>query len=311
MNFSLVSDGTNEYITVFTSTGKVMSASKDHPNFESIVSKVRAGDPDVESLFDVSLAVNQAFNKVSDRVSILNGQVYFDGDVVDNALSKQIVRFMHDNNLDRVNALVNFFENVAANPNEHSREQLYRWLDNHDFPITDQGMIVAYKGVELDVSGNYRSIHSGTAIVDGVVVNGRIPNALGSVIEMPRSEVQFDPSVGCHTGLHAGTWDYASSFGRGGVLTVEINPRDVVSVPTDCESQKVRVCRYKVLDVTEVEISSSYYDDGSSMDNDFDDDFYEDASDAYYDDDSDDEDDFFNVADGGSRVTVVSGFFTS
>lgn len=311
MNFSLVSDGTNEYITVFTSTGKVMSASKDHPNFESIVSKVRAGEPDVESLFDVSLAVNQAFNKVSDRVSILNGQVYFDGDVVDNALSKQIVRFMHDNNLDRVNALVNFFENVAANPNEHSREQLYRWLDNHDFPITDQGMIVAYKGVELDVSGNYRSIHSGTAIVDGVVVNGRIPNALGSVIEMPRSEVQFDPSVGCHTGLHAGTWDYASSFGRGGVLTVEINPRDVVSVPTDCESQKVRVCRYKVLDVTEVEISSSYYDDGSSMDNDFDDDFYEDGSDAYYDDDSDDEDDFFNVADGGSRVTVVSGFFTS
>ena len=75
---------------------------------------------------------------------------------------------------------------------------------------------------------------------------------------MARSEVQHDPSVGCHKGLHVGTWDYASSFGRGVVLEVEVDPRDVVSVPTDCGDAKLRCCRYRVRDEIEAPISSAY-----------------------------------------------------
>ena len=69
---------------------------------------------------------------------------------------------------------------------------------------------------------------------------------------MPRSEVEWDPSVGCHQGLHVGSWDYAAGFARGAVLTVYVNPRDVVSVPTDCDAAKMRCCRYTIGNVTEV-----------------------------------------------------------
>ena len=139
--------------------------------------------------------------------------------------------------------LVKFFENVQANPNEHSREQLYNWLAKRDFTITPDGLIVGYKGVTRD----YRSILSGTATVDGVVYKGQIPNHIGAVVEMPRDQVQWDPSVGCHTGLHVGTYEYANGFAQGVLLEVHVNPRDVVSVPTDCDWAKVRVCRYVVV----------------------------------------------------------------
>ena len=31
------------------------------------------------------------------------------------------------------------------------------------------------------------------------------------------------------------------------VVIVKVNPKDVVSVPTDCECQKVRTCEYQVI----------------------------------------------------------------
>lgn len=66
---------------------------------------------------------------------------------------------------------------------------------------------------------------------------------------MPRSQVTADSGIGCSAGLHVGTWDYAVTFlGHDTpVLAVLVSPRDVVSVPTDCDAQKMRVCRYQVL----------------------------------------------------------------
>ena len=65
---------------------------------------------------------------------------------------------------------------------------------------------------------------------------------------MPRGEVQHDPESGCSTGLHVGTYAYAQGYARAALLTVHVNPRDVVSVPTDCDAEKMRVCRYVVSD---------------------------------------------------------------
>jgi hypothetical protein len=152
-------------------------------------------------------------------------------------------------------------ENVMANPQVESREQFYRWIDNHDFPIDDNGNIVAFKGVRKDGKGGYTSISSGTAFVNGVENNGYIPNALGDIVTMPRSEVEFNPRVACHKGLHAGTWKYAKDFSQGAVMHVRINPRDVVSVPNDSSSQKVRVCRYEVISFAEDNYSKARWVD--------------------------------------------------
>ncbi len=189
---------------------------------------------------------------LSERVAVENGTVFFDGDPIHTTLTDQILRFLRENL--PVEPLVRFWENLAANPSEHSREQLYNWLRNRDFTITDDGCFLAYKGLREDLG----SIHAGPAYVDDVAVSGHVPNKVGSVITIQRSYVDPNSFVGCSTGLHAGTWDYASGFGRVVVL-VEINPRDVVSVPTDCEAQKLRVCRYEILEIIDTELEDALY----------------------------------------------------
>ena len=103
-----------------------------------------------------------------------------------------------------------FMENVAANPNEHSREQLFDWLRDREFTITSNGCFIAYKGVwerDADAEDNYpyQSCSRGDAIVDGERFTGAIPNGVGVTIEMPRGDVQHNPAAGCSTGLHVGT----------------------------------------------------------------------------------------------------------
>lgn len=241
--------------------GQMYSATSGHANFDRIQEMCQAGDESVVALFDISNTVQERFRRLSERVSISNGKIYFDGEEVDNSLTQQVVRFINDG-VEDFEPLILFFEKVQTNPNPHSREQLYRWLQDRDFTINQDGNILAYKGVNKIGDGEnveYKSISRGRAIVNGEVHNGAIPNPIGAVIEMPRSDVQHDPSVGCHTGLHAGTWNYASGFAQGAVLTVEINPRDVVSVPTDCEDQKMRVCRYTVVEVVDQQIPTALH----------------------------------------------------
>lgn len=232
-------------IVVFANGSAPQVAHQSHPNFERIMEGALAGDPSVVDLFDIAQTVAQKFQRLSERVTTANGRLYLDGEEVDGALTEQVLRFLEEG-VEDWKPLVAFFENVQANPNEHSREQLYAWLAGRDFTITPDGMIVGYKSVQK-VDEQYLSIHAGKAIVDGEVIQGRIPTNPGSIVEMPRGEVQHDPAVGCHTGLHVGTWDYASTFSGDTILEVHVNPRDVVSVPTDSDAAKMRTCRYSIV----------------------------------------------------------------
>lgn len=256
LQFSLVGTEDGSNITVWVHGQKPQVAQSDHPNFDRIVEGAMAGDDSVIELFDIAETAAKYFDRLSERVTVANGRLYLDGEEVDNALSAQVVRFL-DTGEEDWQPLVNFFENVQQNPQEHSRKQLYGWLSKRDFTITPDGLIVGYKGTKSpDDEGAYASILTGTATVDGEIKSGNIPNYPGAVIEMPRGQVQFDPSVGCSTGLHVGTYEYASNFSQGGLLEVLVNPRDVVSVPTDSYEQKMRVCRYTVVDTIEQEYTA-------------------------------------------------------
>jgi hypothetical protein len=157
-------------------------------------------------------------------------------------------------------SLVNFMDKLYQNPEQHSREQLYGWIKARpSITITSDGDLIAYKGLysETDEDGTlYKSWHSGSAIVNGEWFNDQqIPQRIGDTVEMPRSQVEFNPYEGCSTGLHAGTFDYARSYGNSRVK-VAINPRDVVSVPTEHNEAKIRVCRYVVIDVADEEVKA-------------------------------------------------------
>jgi hypothetical protein len=71
-------------------------------------------------------------------------------------------------------------------------------------------------------------------------------------------------------------------------MVVEINPKDVVSVPNDCNCQKLRTAKYKVVDHYKTKLADNYCDDyyeGDSDDNSDDEsgESYDDGYDAGYD----------------------------
>ena len=101
-------------------------------------------------------------------------------------------------------------------------------------PLTPDGNFLAYKSVRQD----WKDHHT-----------GRFSNTVGSVLKMTRNSVCDDANIGCSGGFHAGSLDYAKSFGGHGsrLLVVEIDPSDVVSVPLDCDCQKLRTSEYKVV----------------------------------------------------------------
>lgn len=290
--------GEHTYITVFHPDHPVpLIADSSHPNFAEIESLFLDNDAEHPSpeMFDPSVEVAKKFEKVSRRVSVSGGQIYFDGDRVDNALTKAIVRFIEEG-VEDWKPLVRFFEKVADNPQEHSRTQLYEWLDRHEFTIAENGDIVGYKGCKGTIEEPL-SIHFGPGIVDGVRMNGHLPNKPGSIIEIERSAVHHDPAVGCSTGLHVGTYEYASSFSQGVLLEVHVNPTDVVSVPTDCNWAKVRTCRYEVIKAISVPYTSAVrvgdddwdYDSDEDWDEDWDDDEDYGLLDSTDEDDSDED----------------------
>lgn len=230
-------------ITVFHD-GEILFATRaSHDNYDQIVDRVVTGDPAAVDLFDLRRAIKRYSDQsLSGRVRVEGGVVLLDDEPADNAITDLILRFI-DEGLDAA-PLARFLEKIAENPNPHSREQLFRWLNTHRFGITTDGDIVGYKGVRSD----FGSITSGPGIVNGTPVDGNLDNSPGNVLEMDRGDVDFDPQNGCSVGLHVGTWSYARSFASNGkVVELHVNPKDVVSVPTDCSDAKMRVARYVVV----------------------------------------------------------------
>jgi hypothetical protein len=238
-------------ITVYAEGQQELIANEGHPKFAEIQAAVMASE-DYDTLVDLfspARAVTNRFERLTDRIAVRGGTIYFDGDPLHNAITDHIVRAL-DADSD-FTPLLRFVEKVMCNMEKHSRDQLYGWLDAKNFTITDDGDIVGYKKCKIE-DGIPMSITSGHAIADGVEYNGYIPNVIGTVVEMPRSEVVHDPSEACSVGLHVGTPDFAkawggSSFTHGRILLeLQVNPRDVVSVPSE-NAEKFRCCRYTVV----------------------------------------------------------------
>ena len=92
----------------------------------------------------------------------------------------------------------------------------------------------------------------------------QIFNGVGETIEVQRRCVDDNKDHHCSHGLHIGSYDYAEGWAGsdGKLLLVEFDPEDAVSVPTDCNYQKLRVSKYKVVaDITDTrqELNKAVY----------------------------------------------------
>jgi len=141
--------------------------------------------------------------------------------------------------------IANYIERKMKNPSARAIQEMYNFLEHRGMSLTAKGTFIAYKGVTPDfwsIMGN-----TDTVVISGEVsADGKILNKIGDTIEVERSSVDDDFRKGCSHGLHVGSLEYAKGWGQRVVL-VEVDPADVVSVPSECSCQKLRCCKYVVL----------------------------------------------------------------
>lgn len=216
--------------------GKAHTMANTHPAFLQAQEALKAEDYEkLQNLFDVSKAVGEYLDQEA-NIEVKDGAVYYDGEVIHNLVVDKILDFMRQNL--PYQPLVKFLGKLLDNPSHRAVDELYSFLEHKNMPLTPEGNFLAYKGVRSDFTDFY---------------SGKCDNSVGSVLKMRRSGVCDDARHGCSSGFHAGTYDYAKGYASSGghLLVVEINPSDVVSVPYDCECQKLRTSEYKVIAVYE------------------------------------------------------------
>jgi len=159
--------------------------------------------------------------------------------------------------------MLNYLTNLYDNVSERAVQESYKWSSHKGLPITEDGMLVGYKGVRTyageTIQGKNGEIKEGD-LVD-IYTGNSFRNNVGDTASMKRRQVCDDHTQGCDSGLHVGTYDYACNWaGNGGVvILVKFNPKDIVSVPSDCECQKMRVSSYEVISVAREQLEEAVY----------------------------------------------------
>jgi hypothetical protein len=249
-----------ESITIFWE-GKPYSVRKDNANFKAVRSALLdARYDDVGDLLDIKKAV---VDFVDGEVEIKDEVIYYQGTRLHGVVVEKLLDMLRSGLKDS-SPMVSYIKRLMENPSSNSVEELYTFLGYRSLPITPEGRVLGYKGVQND-------FYSSTGNADTIVVQGKVNsrhqiyNGVGQTIEVQRRCVDDNKDNHCSFGLHIGSYDYASGWSGsdGKLLLVEFDPQDAVSVPTDCSFQKLRVSKYKVVaDLTETktELDKVVYD---------------------------------------------------
>jgi hypothetical protein len=227
MSYPYLLQGSNITVVI---NNKPHTVSKTHPTFEKIKQAIKNGEWDkVANIIDPK---KQVLDYGVGRLSIQGETLFWDGHEFHNAMSKRMFQMLQEDM--PIDPLVKFMENLMDNPSYRSVNELYGFLEKNNLPITPDGHFLAYKKVR----SNYMDIHS-----------GKFDNSVGKVCEMPRNMVDDNANQTCSSGLHFCSQDYLKHFGGSDsrVVIVKINPRDVVSIPTDYDFSKGRCSRYEVI----------------------------------------------------------------
>lgn len=226
----------------------IVLSSRDE-RFNEVIALLDDGEYE-QALSRASIGIT--INSKNTRFKIKDGVAIIDGEKLPMTLSKRLVQFFNQN-IDTT-PLEAFWDNLRKNPSEDSKQSLYDFIEANHFPITRNGTFIAYKMVRKD----FLDSHSKS-----------FDNTPGNIVRMARATVNADRNQSCSTGLHVGAYSYAKTFSGEVLLEVEVNPKDVVAVPYDYDSQKMRVCEYKVIRVCKSYREEVVYEDDTYDDDDF------------------------------------------
>lgn len=250
---------TNGTLTIIVDSGaQILTARADHPKWNEILDAYKKKDEQsILSLISIKAVIE---DYSVGALSVNSAGVTYNGRLIHSIDTERIMAFLKEGL--PYQPIANYMVRKMLNPSARAINELYLFLEHKYMPITPEGMIIAYKGVCNDYyskNGNKQ-----TVVIQGTVnKEGHILNKIGDVIEIERSSCDDDFRNGCSFGLHAGSLSYAKGWADRVVL-VEIDPKDVVSVPEDCNCQKLRCCKYKVIGEYTGQLPSHYTNEFSN-----------------------------------------------
>ena len=215
---------------------KSVTVTKDHINFNKIVdliSKYKGEQVQIESI--LKLIERKDIVEKEDHIEYKNVKM-------SKKLKNHILKCSNDY---EINSLVNFAKNVNLIPTsyrdandierknpwaEQTKERMFDFITKHGYPITDDGCFLGLRTVTND----YKDKHTRT-----------INNRVGQTPKMHRYLCNHNPKDTCSHGFHIRNKDYG--FGGGRIMVNKVNPKNVVCLPDDYKSDKMRVCEYTVL----------------------------------------------------------------
>lgn len=235
-----------------------------HRRYSKLIDAVQTGNTDL-FLYNLSLSrtVEEWYSDECPAFSISAGVLRFGTEVVATEITERVLE-MIDGGYSPT-PLMKFLTKLYNNSSRRAVMESYRWVTKHGIAIDNDGMLVGYKGVirycGIDSTDKNGRTLSSQDLVDKYTGNSYRNNP-GDVPHMPRRQVCDDHTHGCSSGLHVGTYEYAVDWAgpSGCVMLVKFDPVDIVSVPSDCNYQKMRVCKYEVVSLTRGPIESLVYD---------------------------------------------------
>lgn len=279
-----IKDNSGSY-TVVINNGQPHKFDASHPSYAGLVECLQAGDADEFVNLINSASVIEDWSEGSFECK--DGFLFFEDEQVASQPTHRVIELIKGGYDPK--PILNFLSLLYDNVSERAVQESYKWSSHKGLPITENGMMVGYKGVKAYSGGEDHCFDDlmGNSIKDGDLVDiytGKsFRNNIGDKPSMKRRQVCDDHTVGCSSGLHVGTFEYANQWAgsTGVVVLVKFNPKDIVSVPSDCKFSKMRVSEYEVISIAREQLEEAVYDEGEGEDFDeydlaideFDDDF--------------------------------------
>lgn len=235
---------TSNAITVIYE-GQPYTVNIDNPNYNGLKNALLNAEYDnIGRFLDIKKQIED-FSHGS--IKVIAEKVYYGNYELKGFVIDKLLEFLRSGAKD-AQPILNFIEKLMFNPSKNSLDQLYTFLSYKTLPLTETGNVIGYKSVDAD----YYSKHGNknTIVITGTVnKNGCILNKIGETIEVARNSVDDNKDNHCSHGLHVGSYDYAKDWAgnNGHLMMIEFDPSNAVSVPTDCNFQKLRVSKYKVI----------------------------------------------------------------
>ena len=224
-------------LTVYFQNGDAGVWNKGNPNYERVKELAKK-----EEWIQIELLHNQPKAIMEGEVEVTKEGVKLKAkgsdDTVELDNEDKLVKFiklLKDKGVidTRIDEIKPFLVKMFENPYIDAVTELYDFCTAMDFEITKDGNFLAYKNVNSDLSSKWD--------------NGETKHKIGEYTEV--EEFCTDRHQTCAQGLHFCSKGYLSSYSGDVTIVVEIDPRDVVSIPVDYHNLKGRCRRYKTVGI--------------------------------------------------------------